>query len=109
MKQMRESIQYKLISMASILLDDIIVPGEAVQRGQESIVASIYDKDGNKLTFDLSLTVTPKDIEEVEPVPTLSEQLSLLLEEITDLKIEVARLRSYHEQSIEQNEEEESD
>lgn len=99
MRKNRERIQTKLNSMASILLDDIIKPDEIVQEGQESIVASLYDQNGNKLTFNLSLTVTPKEVEEIEPAPTLSDQISTILSEITSLKLNVAKLEGYHTQS----------
>lgn len=96
MRQMREKIQIKLNSMASILIDDIIVPGEPTQSGQESIIASFFDKDGNKFTFNLSLTVTPKEIEVVEPTPTLSDQVAIILEKLTALEEDVSNLKNYH-------------
>ena len=78
MKPIREKIHSKLYSMASILLDNIIVPGEEKQEGSDSIIASYYDDFGNKFTFSLSLSVTPEselDIIEDEPV-TLAEQVT---------------------------------
>ena len=93
---MREKIQVKLNSMASILLDDIIVPESPIQSGQESIVASFFDKDGNRFTFNLSLTVTPKEIETVEPTPTLADQVSTILEKLTSLEEDVSNLKNYH-------------
>lgn len=93
---MREKIQIKLNSMASILLDDIIIPGSPIQSGQESIVASFFDEDGNRYTFNLSLTVTPKEIETVEPTPTLADQVSTILEKLTLLEEDVSNLKNYH-------------
>lgn len=105
MRPMREKIQTKLNSMASILMDNIIVPNEIQQQGSEEMTASFYDKDGNKFSFTLALQVTPKDVTEPEPVeePTLQE---LIDQEIAKLNIEqdlasikdaIAELKAYHE------------
>ena len=51
MKPIKEKIQTKLNSMASILIDNIIVPGESHQSGSDEVSASFYDKDGNKFSF----------------------------------------------------------
>lgn len=96
MRNVKEKVQTKLNSMASILLDDIIVVGEKRQEGTESIVASFYDKEGNKFTFNLSLTITPEEIEQVTPAPTLSEQVNSILEEIGALKNDISTLKGYH-------------
>ena len=54
MKPFKEKIHNKLYSMASILLDNVIIPGETKQEGSDSIIASYYDDNGNKFTFTLS-------------------------------------------------------
>ena len=99
---MREKVQTKLNSMASILLDDVIVPDKNEQEGNESISASYYDKYGNKFTFSLSLTVVPKvkdeDPTEETPLPT-SEQISAILTKVTALEDDVLVLKSYHTSS----------
>lgn len=96
---MREKVQTKLNSMASILLDDVIVPDKNEQEGNESISASYYDKYGNKFTFSLSLTVVPKvkDEDPTEETPlTISEQISAILTKVTALEEDVGNLKSYH-------------
>ena len=99
MKPMREKIQVKINSMASILLDDIIVPGEHEQEGNETIDASFYDKDGNRFTFTLSLAVVPKvkdeDPEEETPA-TISDQITTILEKVSAIEEDVAKLKTYH-------------
>ena len=102
MKSMREKVQTKLNSMASILLDDVIVPDKNEQEGNESISASYYDKYGNKFTFSLSLTVVPKvkDEDPTEETPlTTSEQISAILTKVTALEEDVGVLKSYHTSS----------
>lgn len=96
MRRMREKIQIKLNSMASILLDDIIIPGSPIQSGQESIVASFFDEDENRYTFNLSLTVSPKETEVVEPALTLSDQVAMILAKLTTLEEDVSNLKNYH-------------
>ena len=99
MKPLKEKIHSKLYSMASILLDNIIVPGEEKQEGSDSIIASYYDDYGNKFTFSLSLSVTPEselEIIEDEPV-TLAEQVAAILEKVTALETDVALLKRYHD------------
>ena len=99
---MREKVQTKLNSMASILLDDVIVPDRDEQEGNESISASYYDKYGNKFTFNLSLTVVPKvkDEDPTEETPlTVSEQISAILTKVTALEEDVGTLKSYHTSS----------
>lgn len=99
---MREKVQTKLNSMASILLDDVIVPDKNEQEGNESIAASYYDKYGNKFTFSLSLTVVPKvkDEDPTEETPlTISEQISAILTKVTALEEDVGTLKSYHTSS----------
>lgn len=99
---MREKVQTKLNSMASILLDDVIVPDKNEQEGNESISASYYDKYGNKFTFNLSLTVVPKakDEDPTEETPlTISEQISAILTKVTALEEDVGTLKSYHTSS----------
>lgn len=99
---MREKVQTKLNSMASILLDDVIVPDKNEQEGNESISASYYDKYGNKFTFSLSLTVVPKvkDEDPTEETPlTTSEQISAILTKVTALEEDVGFLKSYHRSS----------
>lgn len=98
MKPFKEKIYNKLYSMASILLDNIVIPGEAKQEGSDSIIASYYDEEGNKYTFTLSLNVTPETEDEIiEPEPiTLAEQIAAILEKVTALETEVALLKGYH-------------
>lgn len=99
---MREKVQTKLNSMASILLDDVIVPGKDEQEGNESISASYYDKYGNKFTFNLSLTIVPKvkDEDPTEETPlTIPEQISAILTKVTALEEDVGTLKSYHTSS----------
>ena len=98
--KMREHIQSKLNNMASILLDDIIIPEQEEQSGSETIQASYYDKFGNKFTFTLGLNVTPKQkVEPSEPTPTTDEQLALILEQLALLEEEVSELKGYHNQT----------
>ena len=95
---MREHVQSKLNNMASILLDDIIVPEQEEQSGSETIQASYYDKNGNRFTFTLSLNVTPKEkAETVDPMPTTQEQLDLILTKLALLESEVSDLKGYHQ------------
>lgn len=97
--KMREKVQTKLNNMASILLDDIILPEQEEQSGAESIQASYYDKFGNKFTFTLSLNVTPKQkVEPSEPTPTVDEQLSAILLEISRIEADIEDLKTYHNQ-----------
>lgn len=102
MKPLREKVHNKLFSMASILLDNVIVPEEIAQEGADSITASYYDDDGNKYTFTLSLTVMPEikvDLGE-EPPMTLADQINLMLEKMTGLEEDVALLKGYHNEQI---------
>lgn len=100
MRPMREKIQTKLNAMASILLDDIIVPEQSEQEGSETIVASFHDKDGNKFSFTLTLDVTHKNkVEESDDASTgltISEQIAAILEKITQIENEIVGLRAYH-------------
>ena len=98
MKPFREKIHNKLYSMASILLDNVIIPGEEKQEGSDSIIASYYDDNGNKYTFTLSLNVTPEsEVEIIDDEPlTLAEQISTILEKVTALETDVAILKGYH-------------
>lgn len=97
-RELREMTHVKLHEMASILLDDILVPGEIRQEGQESIMASCVDRDGNKYLFNLSLTVTPEEIIQSEPVPTLADQVSTIIEELSNIQNDIATLKGYHTQ-----------
>lgn len=104
MKPMREKIQSKLNSMASILLDDIVVPEQEIQSGNETIVASFYDKYENKFTFTLSLNVSPKEIaadQTDDQALTMADQISMILEKLTLLESDVAGLKVYHQTSEE--------
>lgn len=94
---MREHVQSKLNNMASILLDDIIIPEKEEQSGSETIQASYYDKFGNKFTFTLGLNVTPKEkVEPSESTPTTDEQLALIIQQLETLEAEVSELKNYH-------------
>ena len=97
-RELREMTHVKLHEMASILLDDIIVPGEIRQEGQESIMASCIDRNGNKYLFNLSLTVTPEEIVQSEPAPTLADQISTIIEELVGIKEDISTLKGYHTQ-----------
>lgn len=101
MRHMREKVQTKLNAMASILIDDIIIPEQQEQEGAETVMASYYDKFGNKFTFTLGLTVTPKQKEgsETEEPVSVQDQVALILEKITALEQDVAELKSYHPQT----------
>ena len=102
---MREHVQSKLNNMASILLDDIIVPEKEEQSGSESIQASYYDKFGNRFTFTLSLSVTPKEKADTsEPIPTTQDQLELILAKLSILENKVSNLENYHNSSEAPNE-----
>ena len=95
-RKMREKIQVKLNSMASILVDDIVNPNKKEQEGSESIVASFFDKDGNKFLFDLKLTVVPEQKEGEIPDPigmSQQEQMDLILREIAEIKEEIAEIK----------------
>lgn len=95
-RKMREKIQIKLNSMASILVDDIVNPNKKEQEGSESIVASFFDKDGNKFLFDLKLTVVPEQKEGEIPDPigmSQQEQMDLILREIAEIKEEIAQIK----------------
>lgn len=97
--RMREKVQSKLNSMASILLDDILVPDQIEQQGSETLVGSYYDEDGNKFTFTLSLTVAPKkkaETEETEEPVNISDQIATILEKIIALEEDVSVLKNYH-------------
>lgn len=85
--------------MASILLDNVIIPGEMKQEGSDSIIASYYDDNGNKFTFTLSLNVVPETDENtpVEEPLSLADQIGMILEKVTVLENEVAILRGYHD------------
>lgn len=99
---MREKIQTKLNAMASILIDDILIPEQQEQEGAETVMASYYDKFGNKFTFTLGLTVTPKkrdeESETKEPI-SIQDQIALILEKITSLEEDVSELKTYHPQT----------
>ena len=99
MKPFKEKIHNKLYSMASILLDNVIIPGETKQEGSDSIIASYYDDNGNKFTFTLSLNVVPETDENtpVEEPLSLADQIGMILEKVTVLENEVAILRGYHD------------
>lgn len=104
MRPMREKIQVKLNSMASILMDNIIVPNEVQQQGSEEMTASFYDREGNKFSFTLALQVTPKDVTEEEPVeePTVQELIDQAIaqlgleQDIASIKDAIAELKAYH-------------
>lgn len=98
--KMREHIQSKLNNMASILLDDIIIPEQEEQSGSETIQASYYDHFGNKFSFTLGLNVTPKQkVEPSEATPTTDEQLALILEKLAELEEDVGELKGFHNQT----------
>lgn len=99
MKPFKEKIHNKLYSMASILLDNVIIPGETKQEGSDSIIASYYDDNGNKFTFTLSLSVVPEANENtsVEEPLSLADQVGIILEKVMLLENEVARLSGYHD------------
>ena len=95
MKPMREKIQTKLNSMASILLDDIIVPDRYEQHGSGTIAASLYDDKGNKFRFTLSLDVSQEDDEPNDEL-TIPEQIGIINEQISLIKNDIANLKSFH-------------
>lgn len=99
MKPIKEKIQTKLNSMASILIDNIIVPGERHQSGSDEVSASFYDKDGNKFSFRLSLRVTPKegadDIGDTEIITT-EEKINKIEEAIVAIQKDIGLLKAYH-------------
>lgn len=103
MKPMREKIQSKLNSMASILIDDIVVPEQDRQNGSETITAGFFDKYGNKFTFTLTLDVVEEskveEVEDGETGLTVSEQIGIILDKLTRLEGEVAELKTYHTQN----------
>lgn len=96
---MKERIQTKLNSMASILMDNIIVPGERRQSGYDEVSASLYDKDGNKFAFKLSLQVTPKgetdDVEESE-FETSEDKIDRIEAAIVAIQADIDTLKAYH-------------
>lgn len=99
--KMREKVQTKLNSMANILLDDILVPDQESQQGQETISASYFDKFGNKFSFDLTLSVIPPETKEEisEPVLSLNEQIQMILSKITSIEDDIANLKAYNTNS----------
>lgn len=104
--KMREKVQTKLNSMANILLDDIIVPDQEFQQGQETISASYYDQFGNKFSFDLTLSVTPfEEQASTEPVLSMSDQIEMILAKITHIEQDVANLQAFHTNEGSDNEE----
>lgn len=101
MKPIKEKIQTKLNSMASILIDNIIVPGERHQSGSDEVSASFYDKDGNKFSFKLSLLVTPKEgaddnLVDTEIITT-EEKITKIEEAIMAIQEDISLLKAYHE------------
>lgn len=104
----RERVQTKLNNMASILLDDIIVPGEDSQQGADTIQASYYDHYGNKFTFSLGLTVTPKEESGSidDSVLTTDQKLEMILEKISILESDINSLKEYHTTPAPQTEQE---
>lgn len=101
MKPIKEKIQTKLNSMASILIDNIIVPDERYQSGSDEVSASFYDKNGNKFSFKLSLRVTPKegmddDLDDTEII-TAEEKISRIEEAIVTIQEDISLLKAYHE------------
>ena len=100
MRPIKEKIQTKLNSMASILIDNIIVPGERHQSGSDEVSASFYDKDGNKFSFKLSLLVTPKegagdDLAGTEII-TKEEKINRIEEAIVAIQEDIGLLKAYH-------------
>lgn len=100
MKPIKEKIQTKLNSMASILIDNIIVPGERHQSGSDEVSASFYDKDGNKFSFKLSLLVTPKEgaddnLNDTEIITT-EEKINKIEEAIMVIQEDIGILKAYH-------------
>lgn len=100
MKPIKEKIQTKLNSMASILIDNIIVPGERHQSGSDEVSASFYDKDGNKFSFKLSLRVTPKEgaddnLVDTEIITT-EEKITKIEEAIMAIQKDIGLLKAYH-------------
>jgi len=107
MKPIKEKIQTKLNSMASILIDNIIVPDERHQSGYDEVSASLYDKNGNKFSFKLSLRVTPKegtddDLDDIEVV-TAEEKISRIEEAIVAIQEDINLLKAYHVNNSEDN------
>lgn len=100
MKPIKEKIQTKLNSMASILIDNIIVPGERHQSGSDEVSASFYDKDGNKFSFRLSLRVTPKegadDNLDGTEIITTEEKINRIEEAIVAIQEDISLLKTYH-------------
>ena len=99
MRRMKEKVQSKLVSMSSILLDDILIPNEEHQEGDETVSASYYDKYGNKFTFTLSLTVVPKykeDDPNAETPVTTEDQIGLILEKIENIDEGIGQLKQCH-------------
>lgn len=99
MRRMKEKVQTKLISMSSILLDDILVPNEEKQHGYEHVSASFYDKYGNKFTFDLSLTVTPRvqdSDSNIDAPVTIPDQLDNILNKMDNIENGVEQLKQAH-------------
>ena len=100
MKPIKEKIQTKLNSMASILIDNIIVPGERHQSGSDEVSASFYDKNGNKFSFKLSLLVTPKEgaddgLGDTEIITT-EEKINRIEEAIVAIQEDISLLKAYH-------------
>lgn len=100
MKPIKEKIQTKLNSMASILIDNIIVPGERHQSGSDEVSASFYDKDGNKFSFRLSLHVIPKEgaddgLGDTEIITT-EEKINRIEEAIVAIQKDIGLLKAYH-------------
>ena len=99
MKPMREKIQTKLNSMASILIEDLFVPEEKEQEGYKTIDAGFYDRHGNRFDFRLKLNITPKSkIEELDPAEDVfGEEMSKeeMQEKFKDIISRVKLLESY--------------
>ena len=105
---MKEKIQTKLNSMASILMDNIIVPGEVQQHGYDKLKASFHDKDGNKYSFKLSLRVTPNGYEPEDfdhDIDFPNARLDRLERTVAEMQNDIDVLKIYHQT---QNNEEES-
>ena len=99
-KQRESQSNYFTFSIISILIDNIIVPGEHHQSGSDEVSASFYDKHGNKFSFQLSLRVTPKEgvddgLGDTEIVTT-EEKISRIEEAIVAIQEDISLLKTYH-------------
>ena len=93
MKPIKEKIQTKLNSMASIAFDNIMVPNSEEQSGQNTIKAGFFDKFGNKINLKLDVNIiSASDIESGVAPDQSTDSIDLLESRVSALEETVSSM-----------------